>query len=115
MAHYQTYQSNAAEVPQMRKWLFRVLILSLLINAGLIVFFHVKQLENFGYTGEERLAQPTRVMPRQVISPEIQEDTTLQLPVSKAPVVNIPLEADKPEVEIVTMAPQTPELSKPIV
>lgn len=115
MAHYETYQSNAAEVPQMRKWLFRGLILSLLIHAGLIAFFHLKRLDNFGYTGEERLAPPTRVMPRQVIIPEIQEDTTLQLPVNKAPVVNIPLEADKPEVEIVTMAPQTPELTKPIV
>ncbi len=113
MAHYETYQSNAAEVPQMRKWLFRGLLLSLGLHGGLIAFFHAKELHNFGYTGEERLAPPTRVMSRVEI-PEIKEDTTLTLPTSKAPIVPIPLEADKPEV--LQIAPQiVPEMAKPIV
>ncbi len=114
MAQYETYQSNAAEIPFMRKWLIRALILSLILHAGLLVFFHFKRLENFGYTGEERLAPPTRVMNRVVI-PEITEDTKLTMPVNKTPVVTIPLAVDKPEVQIVTVAPQIPEVSKPIV
>jgi len=114
MAQYETYQSNAAEIPLMRKWIFRALILSLIIHAGLLVFFHSKRLENFGYTGEERLAPPTRVMNRVVI-PEITEDTTLKMPVSKVPVVPIPIEETKPEVQIVQVAPQMPEMTKPIV
>lgn len=114
MAQYETYQSNAAEVPLMRKWLFRGLILSLLIHAGLLVFFNYKRLENFGNTGEERLAPPVRVMKRVVI-PEIKEDTKLTMPASKATVVPIPLQVDKPEVQVVQMAPQIPEMTKPIV
>jgi outer membrane protein OmpA-like peptidoglycan-associated protein len=116
MARYDTYQSNAAEIPIMRKWLIRALILSLIIHAGLLVFFNWKKLENFGYSGEERLAPPTRVSARQVIIPEVQEDTKLTLPSSKpSPVVPIPLETDKPEVQIITAAPQMPEVTKPIV
>lgn len=115
MARYETYQSNAAEIPIMRKWLVRALILSLILHAGLLVFFNWKKLENFGYNGEERLAPPVRVMTRQVIIPEVQEDTKLTMPASKSPVVPIPLETDKPEVQIVTIAPQMPEVTKPIV
>ncbi len=115
MAAYETYQSNAAEFPMMRKWLFRGLILSLMMHAGMITFFHFKKLENFGYTGEERLAPPTRVMPRQVIIPEITEDTKVTMPTSKAPVVPILLPTEKPEVQIIQMTPQTPEITKPIV
>ena len=116
MARYETYQSNAAEIPLMRKWLIRALILSLILHAGLLVFFNWKKLENFGYTGEERLAPPTRVSARQVIIPEVKEDTTLTLPTNKpTPVVPVPLQSDKPEVQIVTVAPQMPEVTKPIV
>jgi outer membrane protein OmpA-like peptidoglycan-associated protein len=115
MAHYETYQSNAAEVPLMRKWLLRALILSLIIHVGLITFFHFKKLENFGYTGDERLAPPTHVMVRQVIIPEITEDTKLTMPVNKPTVVPIPIEETKPEVQVVNVAPQMPELTKPII
>src|SRR5687767_3915910 len=45
MAQYETYQSNAAELPLMRKWLLRALVISLLLHAGLVAFFHVKELE----------------------------------------------------------------------
>ena len=51
MTPYETYQSNAAELPLMRKWVLRGLILSLLIHVGLVAFFYFKKLENFGYTG----------------------------------------------------------------
>jgi outer membrane protein OmpA-like peptidoglycan-associated protein len=114
MAPYETYQSNAAEFPMMRKWLLRGLIISLLLHAVLVVFFHFKELENFGSTGEERLAPPTRVMNRVVI-PEIPEDTTLRMPVNNVPVVPITIEETKPEVQIVQVAPQMPEMTKPIV
>jgi outer membrane protein OmpA-like peptidoglycan-associated protein len=115
MAQFETYQSNAAEIPIMRKWLFRALILSLIIHAALLVFFNFKKLENFGYSGEERLAPPMHVMARQVIIPEITEDTRLTMPVTKPKVVPIPIEETKPEVQVVNVAPQMPELTKPIV
>jgi outer membrane protein OmpA-like peptidoglycan-associated protein len=114
MAQYETYQSNAAELPLMRKWLLRALVISLLLHAGLVVFFHVKELQNFGYTGEERLAPPVRVMPR-VIIPEIpDEEIKVTLPDSK-PQPKITLPDDKPILEDVVVKPQAPELTAPLV
>jgi len=114
MAHYDTYQSNAAEVPIMRKWLLRALVISLLLHAGLILFFNIKQLENFGYLGEERLAPPVRVM-RQVQIPELpDEDTKLTLPDNK-PKAQITLPEDKPTVDEIRVMPSAPEATAPIV
>ena len=113
-APYENYQSNAAEVPVMRKWLLRGLILSLAIHVGLIAFFNAKKLENFGSSGEERLAPPTRVLNRVVI-PEITEDTKITMPTSRAPIAPIPIQTDRPEVQVVNITPQTPEITKPIV
>jgi len=116
MAQYETYQSNAAEIPIMRKWLFRALIISLVIHGGLLIFFHWQKLENFGNSGEERLAPPIRVMTRPVIIPDIPEETKMTMPVSKTPVVPIQIKDDKPEVQEITIAPQiTPEIAKSIV
>ena len=56
MSRYDIYQSNAAEVPVMRKWVIRALIISLLIHFGLFVFFQFKKLENFRMPVSERLA-----------------------------------------------------------
>jgi len=113
MAQYETFQSNAAEFPMMRKWLFRALIVSLLLHGALLVFFHFKKLENFGYTGEERLAPPVRVM-RQVKIPELlDEEVKLTLPDNK-PQPKIALPQDKPMLEDVVVQPSAPEVTAPI-
>jgi len=114
MAHYDTYQSNAAELPMMRKWLLRALIVSLLLHGALLVFFHFKKLENFGSTGEERLAPPVRVM-RQVTIPEMaDEEVKMTLPDNK-PQPKIALPQDKPMLDDVVIQPQAPEVTAPIV
>ncbi len=63
MVPYETYQSNAAELPVLRQWVWRALVISLLLHAGLLIFFHFKLLENFGTSVTERLAPPVP-MPR---------------------------------------------------
>src|SRR4051812_28589528 len=114
MAQYETYQSNATEVPLMRKWLLRGLIGSLLIHAGLITFMRTKELPNFGYTGEERLAPPMHVL-KQVTIPDIpDEEVKLTLPDNK-PQPKISLPSEKPMLEDVVIQPQAPEMTAPIV
>ena len=115
MPRYETYQSNAAEVPIMRKWILRALVISLLLHGGLFIFFHFKRLENFGNLGLDRLARPMRVM-TQVNIPKIpDEDTRLVLPEKVPNVAKIALPAEPPQVQEVRMSPQLPEVSKPIV
>ena len=47
MINLDTYRSNAGEVPIMRKWFVRALVVSLLLHAGLLVFFRSTKLERF--------------------------------------------------------------------
>jgi outer membrane protein OmpA-like peptidoglycan-associated protein len=117
MSRYDIYQSNAAEVPIMRKWIIRALILSLLIHGGLFVFFQFKKLENFGPPPTERLAPPLRVF-KQVKIPDIPkepEETRLKLPDKVPNVAQIQVPTDKPQVEEMRLAPQVPEMPKPLV
>lgn len=114
MAPFETYQSNAAEVPLMRKWLLRALVVSLLVHAALLVFFHFKELPNFGYAETERLAPPTRVL-KQVTIPEMaDDDVKLTLPDTK-PMPKITVPDDKPELVDVIVTPSAPETTAPIV
>jgi outer membrane protein OmpA-like peptidoglycan-associated protein len=114
MAQYETFQSNAGEFPIMRKWLLRALVISLLIHAGLLVFFSVKKLDNFGYSESERLAPPL-VRVRQVVMPKAaDEDVKLVLP-DKKPVQPIAIPKDNPTVDEVQVKPFAPELTAPIV
>jgi len=112
MAQYTTYQSNAAEIPFMRKWLLRALLISLLIHAGLLFFFNFKHLENFGYTETAQLA-PTPIKMRQVTIADTPEPEAIPEPAKKA-VVPIPIEETKPMVDEIQMKPSAPE-SAPIV
>ncbi len=99
----------------MRRWIFRALIISLILHAGLFVFFHFKRLENFGNMGGERLAPPMRVMTR-VNIPKIQdEDTRLILPDKVPNIAKIALPVDTPQVQEVRISTQLPEVAKPIV
>ncbi len=117
MSRYDIYQSNAAEVPLMRKWVIRALILSLLIHLGLFIFFQVKKLENFRMPNTERLAPPQRFFKR-VNIPEIPKDpeeTRLKLPEKVPNVAQLTVPEDKPQVEEVRLAPQMPEMPKPLL
>ncbi len=114
MPRYETYQSNAAELPLMRKWILRALVISLILHVGLLIFFHFKKLENFG-SMKERLAPPVRVMTRVNIPKIPDEDTRLVLPEKVPNVAKIALPVDTPQVDEVRMSPQLPEVTKPIV
>ena len=112
MSRYDIYQSNAAEVPIMRKWIFRALILSLLLHAGLFAFFQFKKLENFGPPATERLAPPLRVFKRVNVPemPKDDEETRLKLPDKVPNVAQLTVPQDKPQVEEFRLAPQAPEM-----
>jgi outer membrane protein OmpA-like peptidoglycan-associated protein len=117
MSRYDTYQSNAAEAPIMRRWIIRALVLSILIHGGLFVFFYSKKLENFGIAEMERLAPPIRVFKRVAIPkmPEDAAETRLQLPEKTPNVARLQLPKEKPEVSEVRVAPQNPDLPKTLV
>jgi outer membrane protein OmpA-like peptidoglycan-associated protein len=117
MSRYDIYQSNAAEVPLMRKWIIRAFFLSLLLHGGLFAFFQMKKLENFGPPAEERLAKPLRVF-KQVKIPDMpkdQEETRLKLPDKVPNVAQLTVPDDKPQVEDIHLAPQAPEMPKPLI
>jgi outer membrane protein OmpA-like peptidoglycan-associated protein len=114
MAQYSTYQSNAAEIPFMRKWLLWALFFSLLIHGGLLVFFNLKKLENFGYSSTERLAPPIFKL-RQVQIPKTpDEDVKLDVP-NKKPVPLVAIPQDKPMADELIIKPSAPEVTAPIV
>ena len=117
MSRYDVYQSNAAEVPIMRKWIIRALILSLLLHGALFVFFQFKKLENFRISTAERLAPPLRAF-KQVKIPDIPkepEESRLKLPEKVPNVAQLQVPTDKPQVEEVRLAPQVPEMPKPLL
>lgn len=111
MARYETYQSNAAEAPLMRKWVVRALIVSLFLHAALFVTFNLKKLENFGATDAPVLAPMPVNMKRPVIPMMDEKDARLELP-KKPNVAKIDLPAEKPELIEVVMAPQMTDLTK---
>jgi outer membrane protein OmpA-like peptidoglycan-associated protein len=114
MAQYETFQSNAAQIPIMRKWLVVALILSLLAHAGLLVFFHFKQLDNFGYSDTERLAPPIYKL-KQVSIPEMPQQETKPDLTTKKPLPKIEIPDSKPVVEEVKISPRAPVDSAPLV
>jgi flagellar motor protein MotB len=113
MARYETYQSNAAEAPIMRKWIVRALILSLVLHAALFITFNLKKLENFGATDAPVLA-PVPINMKRTVIPMI-DDKPERVDLSKVPnVAKIQLPSEKPEVTEVRVAPQMSELTKPL-
>jgi outer membrane protein OmpA-like peptidoglycan-associated protein len=113
MAQYSTYQSNAAEIPIMRKWLLRALVISLLIHAVLLIFFNFKKLENFGYTAGDQLAVPIFKL-RQVKITEPAEPEPKPEAQVKKPLPPIAIEESKPIADEIQVKPSAPEMA-PIV
>ncbi len=110
MVHYDTYRSNAAEVPVMRRWVLGGLVLSLALHAGLFAFFYQHRLEGFG-VGQDRLAAPIVVHLKQVVIPNTPElaDKKVTLPETNPHQAPITLPTDQPEVKEITFAPQIPD------
>jgi outer membrane protein OmpA-like peptidoglycan-associated protein len=121
MASYNTYRSNAAEVPIMRKWFFRAFILSVLLHAGLFVYFHETPLRHFSMV-TDRL-RPGDLGARTVISAKLlkAEDEPEPEPPKKTvpdvPKLELPPEQESFEkmLQDVRVTPGAPEEVKPII
>ncbi len=114
MTRFETYQSNAAEAPLMRKWIFRALLISLALHAALFVTFKLKKLENFGSL-EIPFSAPIPINMKRPVMPKMDEPeprVELPKPNSNLAVLQVPL--DKPEVQDIRVAPQMADLSKPL-
>jgi outer membrane protein OmpA-like peptidoglycan-associated protein len=123
MRAYENYQSNAAEVPIMRKWFFRALILSLIFHATLFFWFKATKLERFSTT-TERLVPRTFMVNRLVIDSKLldaQENDSAPPQVKKEskemPAVQLPTEQPQFEkmMKEVRATPDTVDSVKPII
>jgi outer membrane protein OmpA-like peptidoglycan-associated protein len=119
MVPYETFRSNAYEAPVMRRWIFLGLVASLVLHAGLMVFFYAKKLENFGPPPEEQLAPPRVFTLKQVSIPKIEDLGEQQAkPAEQKPTAQAKIEipTDKPVVQDdLVFAPQIPTLPKPLL
>ncbi len=118
MARYETYRSNAAEAPLMRKWIFRGLVASLMIHLGLFVFFQSKRLQNFGMPSVDRLAPSRFVLKQVTIDPKTLQDpeevkTTLKDKPKAVQKIDVPVEKMQPSE--ISVKPQNPEIVSPIL
>jgi outer membrane protein OmpA-like peptidoglycan-associated protein len=115
MAQYENFQSNAAQVPIMRKWLFVALIVSLMLHAALFVFFNFKRLENFGYAETPRLSPPMHIL-KNFTLPEMDHDAKTVLPDKKNLPKPIAIPETTPNVpDELIVKPSASELGAPIV
>ena len=118
MSRYDTYRSNAAEAPLMRKWIFRALIASLLIHGGLFLFFQTKHLDNFGMRSVDQLTPSRFVMKKVTFDPKTLQDpdevkTTLKDKPKAVQKIDVPVEKIQPAE--ISVKPQNPEIVSPIL
>ena len=115
MGQYENFQSNAAQIPIMRKWLIFALIVSLLLHAALFIFFNFKRLENFGYSETQRLAPPMHIL-RNFTLPQLDQDTKKVIPDKKDLPKPIVIPETNPTVpDELVVKPSAPELTAPLV
>jgi len=115
MARYETYQSNAAEAPLMRKWVLWALVISLCLHGALFVAFKLKKLENFGNL-EVPVSAPIPINMKRPVIPKMDDrDTRIELSKPKPNLAALKVPIDKPEVGEVRVAPQLSELTKPLL
>jgi outer membrane protein OmpA-like peptidoglycan-associated protein len=106
MTSYETFRSNAAELPIMRRWVFFGLILSILLHAGILYYFYLHRVEFDA--AQEQLAPPRVFNMKRVSLPTTPEtpDEKLKLPDRATKLAPVAIPADKPEVSEVQVAPQ---------
>lgn len=113
MARYETYRSNAAEAPIMRKWVLRAFLLSLLLHVGLFAFFRFKKLDNFSLREVPQLAPPVWVVKQAVIDPKLldePEKVVITIP-QKSLDTTIEVPKETPEPKEIQLSPQTVDTS----
>lgn len=119
MSPFDSYQSNAAEAPVMRRWLLWGLIASVLIHIVLFGVFRVTHLERFSPMTERlvpRAFSVTRseieLLPDNEPEPEAKKET---VPAPKP--IDIPLEKDSfaKIMDQARVGPSAPELAQPIL
>jgi outer membrane protein OmpA-like peptidoglycan-associated protein len=116
----ETYRSNAAEAPFMRRWFMRALVLSLAAHLVLVVVFRHTRLERFAPAGE-RLVPRAFMVNRLEIDPKLLETDEAQPPTQQIPEdlpkVTLPSEKESFEQSMgeVHLTPSAPELAKPIL
>src|SRR4051794_8961127 len=100
MALLETYQSNEAETPVMRKWFFRAFVVSILFHLLMAYFCHTQKLEQF--TPQTECLVPRVFTVKNVsIDPKLldQEDTTPAVKPEKLPAKSLDLPVERPMAE----------------
>ena len=118
MPYLETYQSNAAETPLMRKWLLRAFAASLLLHLALIGFFRIKKLDHFSEATERLVPRAFSVQRLDVDPKLLEKEAPEPKPAAKAAEMKpIDLPDEKPMDQLADntrVTPVAPELTKPI-
>ncbi len=117
MVQYDTFRSLRDQPSPMRKWLWRALALSLVVHLGLVVFFKVKNLEDFTLTASDPVASLRFVVNNVRIDPKLllpPDEKRLSVPV-KIPNQKIAIPQDKPQPREVIIKPQATEVGSPLL
>lgn len=119
MARYESLQPNAAPAPLLRRWLWRALVFSLILHAGLFVFMQVKRLEKFtlgeGAPPPAPVAfsvQKVTIDPKTLSDPEELKATLQDKP---KPPAKIDVPVEKIEPAEVAIKPVVPEIASPLL
>src|SRR5687767_2355437 len=117
MARYETYRSNAAEIPVMRRWVIRGLIMSLLIHAGLFAFFQFKRIDNFSLQSVATLSPPKFVVQQAKIDEMLLRDTgdTKIERLQTVPRGKIEVPEERPVAKEIELKPQIKEVTSPLL
>jgi outer membrane protein OmpA-like peptidoglycan-associated protein len=120
MTSFDSYRSNAAEIPRIRKWFFFALMLSLVFHFALFLFFRSAKLERFSeYT--ERLVPRAFTANRLEIDPKLLEPEKEQAEPApqqtQIPKMDLPRESPQSDEipEEMRATPAARELAEPIV
>src|SRR5262245_13425771 len=113
MVQYETYQSNAAEAPIMRRWVFAGLFLSLLLHAGLIAFFYMHRIEVYS-ARDARIDQNPVFKMKEVSIPPMESVEKAVITEQPQGASAITLPDERPEVKEIQIAPQIQEQPKPL-
>ncbi|MDB6173369.1 MAG: outer membrane protein OmpA-like peptidoglycan-associated protein [Chthoniobacteraceae bacterium] len=110
MGPLDTYRSNAAELPILRKWVLMALVVSLLLHAGLYLFFQSTDLEGFTPPSEPVIVKRAFVVNKVTIDPKLLEPERIRpTPQMKKPVSPIVIPNEKPQTKDFELKPQTTE------
>ena len=92
MTSFDSYRSNAAEIPRIRKWFLFALALSLVFHFALFLFFRATKLERFSEYTE-------RLVPRAFTANRLEIDPKLLEP-EKEEAVSTPSQTQIPKMDL---------------